>query len=219
MTKTKSNLIVQTAFFSFIAVFAAIVWFVIGLSAWEGYHTEIAFQSLLGFIAITGLGVAFLANRERFSPFLIIIQGFLLFATSLHTGFAINTIYQPETASVIRSSHDLLLDLVELSILGFMILLAVWAELRWSNQSPRILYAISIVTSISLLLLYAIVSEDILYTPPAAIQPIMGLPLAILAAIEFIVAIILVNRRSDSESSYNVISLTAVCVGARHKSL
>ncbi len=205
------QLITRTTVHVAIAVLAAIIWFIIGLPAWNAYHTDIAFNSLLAFIAITCISIAYLASRDRFSPFLIMMQGFLFFAATLHTGFALDTIFRPETAILLRSSENLFSDLLELSIIGVFLLFSIWVENRWSNFSTRKLYGISITTSIILLLTYGTISEHVFFTISESVLPFLGIPLAVFSALSIAITIFLAFRSSRRNPPYNPIALIAVC--------
>ena len=172
----------QSVYYILISLTAAFVWFLIGLNAWQTYHTDIAFQSFIAFSAVACVAVSFLAYRDRPLPFLALIQSALFFASALHGGFAVDDLLKynpldPESIVYTRSTLNLFNDLMELFLLSLLFLMSIMLSTRWKNQSRSRLYAFAIGTAISLMLVYTGLSSRIIQVIPESVMPSLGLVL------------------------------------------
>jgi signal transduction histidine kinase/branched-subunit amino acid transport protein AzlD len=177
------NLAKQSVYYILISLAAAFVWFLIGLNAWQTYHTNIAFQSFIAFSAIACVAVALLAYKDRPIPLLALIQSALFFASALHGGFAVDDLlkYNPlDPAPLVytRSTLNLFNDLMELFLLSLLFLLSIMLSTRCKNQSRNRLYAFAFGSAISLMLVYTALSGRIIQVIPESIMPSLGMVLS-----------------------------------------
>jgi signal transduction histidine kinase len=169
----------QSAYYVLISLAAAFVWFLIGLNAWQTYHTNIAFQSFIAFSAVACVAVAVLAYKDRPVPFLALIQSALFFASALHGGFAVDDLLKynpldPEPIIYTRSPLNLFNDLMELFLLSLLFLMSIMLSGRYKNQSRNRLYAFSFGAAISLMLVYTVLSGRIIQVIPESVMPSLG---------------------------------------------
>ncbi len=202
----------QAVYYSCIASVAAFAWFLLGLPAWQSYHTDIAFQTFIAFSAIACIAISLLAFRERPTPFLIMIQATLFYATITHTGFAIENLYNPVSPILNRTTTFLFNDLLELTLISCLLFIAVWSNAHFQNSSRRKLYSITASIGIILLVIFGLIGGLLVYLIPEYLT-------RSLAVIAFGISVILLGatsylafRSANDHSSYQPIVFIVFCV-------
>ena len=198
--------------YSVIALIAAFAWFLVGLPAWQSYHTDIAFQSFIAFSAIACIAISLLAYRETQTPFLMMIQSALFFATCMHTGFAVITLYSEYSPILIWSTQDIFNSLVEVGLFSILLLISVWSNDRLKSYSGLKLAQIAFTLGTILLLLYATLSEIVVPVIPLEFFPglasiTFGVDITLLGATCYLVA-----GTFKNEESYQPVALIVTCV-------
>ncbi len=178
--------------YSIVALLAGFAWFLIGLPAWQTYHTDIAFQTFIAFSAIACMAISLLAYRERRIPFLILIQSALFYVTAMHAGFAVDNLYTLTTPILVRSTLNLFNDLVELALLSSLFFLSLYGSRRCSGLSKRRLYLVAFILGIIMLLIYTALSGRIITIIPVSMMQglgviVFGLVIIFLSASSYLV--------------------------------
>lgn len=202
----------QTLFYSLLALLAAFAWFLIGLPAWQTFHTDIAFQSFLAFSAIACIAVASLSYKERQSPFLIMIQGAMFFAAALHLGLAIDMLYTLENPIVTRSTSNLFNDLIELILFSSLLLLSIYSSERLKAASRRQLISISYFIGAIFLLLYGAFSGRFILIISESMMPTLSFLFFGVVMVILGITINLAYREVKDNPSYQSVSLVVSCI-------
>jgi hypothetical protein len=208
----QESLVKQVAFYSVIAFLAAFGWLAIGLPAWQTYHTDIAFQTFIAFSAIACIAISLLANRERPTPFLVMVQAALFYATTTHAGFAIENLYDPVSPILNRTTIFLFNDLLELALISCLLFIAVWSNTRFQKYSRRRLYSITISIGIILLLIFGLLGGLMVYFIPESLIRVLGViafgaSMILLGATSF-----LAFRAAKDHPPYQPIAFIVFCV-------
>ncbi len=202
----------RVAFYSVIALLAAFAWFIIGLPAWQTYHTDIAFQTFIAFSTIACIAISLLANREHPTPFLAMVQAALFYSSAMHIGFTIDNIYSHDTWILHRSTLNLFNDLLELALLSCLFFISVWSNVRCKKISSRRLYSIALVLGTSLLLIYAVLSDRIIQIIPESLMHGLGVIVFGIVIIILGATIYLVFQSSKEDLPYQPIAFIVFCV-------
>lgn len=202
----------RSLYFIFLALIAAFAWFLVGLPAWQTFHTDIAFQSFLAFSAIACIAVSILAYRERQTPFLVLVQAALFFAAALHLGIAIDMLFTLEYPILTRSTSNLFNDLIELLLFSSLLLISIFSNEKYHKISGKRLYLVTYVASAVLLLVYGALSGRFIQIIPDSLIPILSFVLFGIIIIVLGYTIILVNQYVKNRSPYHSASLIVVCI-------
>ncbi|MHA1965304.1 MAG: sensor histidine kinase [Candidatus Thorarchaeota archaeon] len=211
-TNRRGSLADRVVYYSFIALGAVFVWFLVGLPVLQSVHADIAFQSFLAFSAIACIAVSLLAYKERPSPFLILFLSALFFSTNAHTGFAIVTLFTADSPILIWSTLDIFNGLLELALFSLLLFISVWSDERGKRYSAKKLYSLAIVLGIVLLLIYGALSEIVVPTIPLSLFQGLGIitfgvDISLLGA-----TIYLVFQSSKKKPPYHSAAFITFCV-------
>jgi signal transduction histidine kinase len=197
----------QALFYSLAALIAGFAWFLVGLPAWQTYHTDIAFQTFIAFLAIACIAISLLAYRERPKPFLILIQSALFYASAMHTGFAVDNLYTLSSPILVRSTLNLFNDLVELALLSCLLFLSLYGTERCQRYSRRGLYSITFILGIIMLFIYTALSGRIISIIPEVMMQGFGVLVFGVIIILLIASIFFVFKSSTMKSPFQPIAL------------
>jgi len=198
--------------YSCIALIATFAWFLVGLPAWQTFHTDIAFQSFLAFSAIACIAVALLAYREKKSPFLIIIQAAMFYSGTLHLGIAVDMLFTLEDPILTRSTSNLFNDLIELVLFSSLLLIAVYSDERYRTLSGKRLYVLSFALAASMLLIYGTLSGRFILVIPESIKPSLSFFIFAIIIILLIITMNLVYGSAHKHPPYHSASLIVCCI-------
>ncbi|MFX1605024.1 MAG: sensor histidine kinase, partial [Promethearchaeota archaeon] len=208
----RDSLVGRVVYYSFFALSAAFVWFIIGLPAWYSYHTDIAFQSFIAFSTIACMAISLLAYKEYPSPFLVVVLSALFFAANLHTGFAIITLYRTGSPLLIWSTRDIFNGLLELGLFSCLLYISVWSNEKYEKVSGRQLFLVAFIMGIAMLLIYAFLSEFVLPALPLFMIPLLGFIIFGMDILLLGATSLLVFRSSVKKQPYSPSLLIVSCL-------
>ncbi|MFW9962822.1 MAG: sensor histidine kinase [Candidatus Sifarchaeia archaeon] len=202
----------RVIYFSFFALLASFVWFLVGLPAWQTFHTDIAFQSFIAFSAIACIAVSLLANKERKNPFLVIFQAAMFYAAALHLGIAVDMLFTLDDPLLTRSTSNLFSDLIELVLFSILLFISIYSTERYGSISEKRLYILSFTTAAAMLIIYGATSGRFVPIVPESVMPVLSFFLFAVIIILLVVTINLVYKSAHRNTPYHSSSFIVCCI-------